>query len=79
VNDQGYEDWRRRRERSDVPAGFSDRVMAAVEAQEAGRRRAGLLLAALLASRLSRIGLCSLAAATCVFRLWHVVAVFVAQ
>ena len=79
MNEQNYEDWRRRRARSDVPADFSDRVMAAIEAQKARRRRASLLLAALLGSRLSRLGLCSLAAATCAFRLWNVVAIFVAQ
>lgn len=79
--DQDYEEWKRCRERVDVPPGFSERVMGAVEGYEAGRRRslAGRLLAALLASRLSKIGLCSLAAATCAFRLWHVVAIFVAQ
>jgi hypothetical protein len=32
-----------------------------------------------LSSRLSKIGVCSLAAAACAFRLWHVVAIFVAQ
>jgi hypothetical protein len=83
--DQGYDAWRRRgREHVEAPPGFSDRVMGAVETHSAesgwaGRSLAGRLLAALLASRLSRIGLCSLAAATCAFRLWHVVAILVAQ
>ena len=78
---QGYEDWLRWCQRVDVPPGFSDRVMSAVQVYESGRRRsrAGMLLAALLASRLSKIGLCFLAAATCAFRMWHVLAIFVAQ
>ena len=86
--DRWYEDWRRRRREEPAPPGFADRVLAAVAADtvaadkaahDAAKRSA--LAAALLAlwnSRLSRIGLCSLAAAACLFRLAHVVAIFVA-
>lgn len=80
--DHLYEDWKRRRGQADLSAGFADRVMAAVASHEAGRRQHSLLsglLLALLSSRLGRFGVVSLAAATCVVRLLHVVAMFVAQ
>lgn len=81
-HDQLYEDWKRRRGQGDPPPGFADKVMAAVASHEAGRRQRswlGGMLLALLSSRLGRISVVSLAAATCVVRLLHVFAMFVAQ
>ncbi len=81
-DDQHYEQWKRRRGAGAAPAGFADRVMAAIEAHVTNRRqrtRLQALLFAVLSSRLSRIGVGSLAAATCVYRLLHVFAIFVAQ
>jgi MoxR-like ATPase len=87
--DRWYEDWQRRRREEPAPPGFADRVLAAAAADrvaadkaaagDAAKRTAlAAALLALLNSRLSRIGLCSLAAAACLFRLAHVVAIFVA-
>jgi hypothetical protein len=86
-DDQWYDDWRRRRRQGEAPPGFAERVMGAVEAAEAdGRQRSRperspwhAMVAALVSSRLSKVAVCSLAAATCVLRLLHVVAIFVAQ
>jgi len=75
-DDKLYEQWKRRRAEADAPAGFADRVMTAIERQRTWL--ASAMLAA-LSSRLSRIGICSLAAAACVARLLHVFAIFVAQ
>ena len=82
--EQSYESWRRRAGREPAPADFADRVMAALAAEPAPavppeRTALGLLMLRLLRSRLSRIGIGSLAAAACVFRLLHVLALFVAQ
>jgi hypothetical protein len=81
-HDKLYEDWRRRCRQTDAPHGFADRVMAAIGSHETGKRQRSLLtgmMLALMSSRLGKISLCSLAAAICVFRLLHVVAIFVAQ
>jgi hypothetical protein len=75
-----YERWKDQRRQVEAPGDFAARVMAAVEAAEAqsrGRSFLTALLLALLSSRLGRISVCSLAAATCLMRLWHVVAIFV--
>jgi hypothetical protein len=79
--DTWYDDWKRRHGQGEPPPGFTDRLMVAVAAVEAQRQRSlwnGIVLA-LMSSRLSKIGICSLAAATCLFRLLHVVAIFIAQ
>ena len=85
--EQSYESWRRRAGREPAPADFADRVMAALAAEPSAtapavqqeRTALGLLMLRLLRSRLSRIGIGSLAAAACVFRLLHVLALLVAQ
>jgi hypothetical protein len=81
-DDKLYEQWKRRRAEGDAPAGLADRVMAAIESRETDQQQrtwlATMMLAA-LSSRLSRIGICSLAAAACVARLLHVFAIFVAR
>lgn len=77
-----YEQWKRRRGEADAPADFVDRVIAAIEAREIDQRRRSwqaTVIVAALSSRLSRIGICSLAAAACVARLLHVFSIFVAQ
>jgi hypothetical protein len=82
MEDARYEDWRRRRGEAPAPDGFADRVMAAVAGEQVARPQRAALLALWLAlwnARLGRIGVCSLAAAVCVLRLAHVVAIFVAQ
>jgi hypothetical protein len=81
-DDQLYHDWKRRRAQAETPAGFADRVMAAVHAHERDTRRRSRLhrvLLSLLASRRGRIAVCAVAALTCVFRLMHVAAIFYAQ
>jgi len=81
-DDKLYEQWKQRRAEADAPAGFADRIMAAIESRKTNERQrtwlATVMLAA-LSSRFSRIGICSLAAAACVARLMHVFAIFVAQ
>jgi negative regulator of sigma E activity len=85
-DEQWYEAWRRRASQEPAPAHFTERVMTALAAENAAaaevaqRQRSafGVLMLELLRSRLSRIGICSLAAAACVFRLLHVFALFVA-
>jgi hypothetical protein len=73
-----YEDWKRRRRQEPPPVGFAERVMAAVGAAEIERRSAlAAMLLAVWSWRASRIGVCTLAAAACLFRLAHVVAIFV--
>jgi hypothetical protein len=81
-DDKQYEEWKRRRAEGDAPASFADRVMAAIESREVSQRQRTWLatvLFAALSSRVSKIGICSLAAAACLFRLLHVFAIFVAQ
>jgi hypothetical protein len=80
--ESGYEQWKRRRSQEPAPPDFADRVMALLAAEKATRHERSVLAAvllALLSSRLSKIGVCSMAVAACVFRLLHVVAIFVAR
>jgi hypothetical protein len=77
--DDYYEAWKR--QRTDVPAGFADRVMAAVgqhEQQQTGLALARAWLAALLSSRAARFGLCSLAVLVGLFRVLQVLGLFLA-
>jgi len=77
-----YDAWRQRRGQEPAPPGFADRVMAAVAAEDTARQQRSLWSALLLtawSTRWSRIGLCSLAAVACAFRLLHVVALFISQ
>jgi hypothetical protein len=81
-DDMHYEQWKRRRAEGDAPADFAERVMAAIASRETNQRQRNWLATVMLAalsSRVSKIGICSLAAAACVFRLLHVFAIFVAQ
>jgi hypothetical protein len=79
-DDDRYEHWKRRRAETSVPADFADRVLAA--AREHGRARRwwlalqGLFLA-VVSSRLSKVGVCTLALLACVFRMISVLALFV--
>ena len=72
-----FEAWKERRSEEPAPLGFAQRVMAAVQPTEIRRQnRLAFLLAALWASRVSRMGVFVLAAVACVLRLSHVVAIF---
>ena len=80
-NDDVYERWRHAQASVDVPDGFADRVMAAVEQHD--RQRRGLafreLVRLLVASRLGRIAVWSLACSVCALRIAAVLAVFLVE
>ena len=76
--DNDLDAWRQARRVADVPVGFADRVMAAVE-QSQERVRLGLLrrlLLSTLARRVARTTLCLIATAVCISRVLHVFAIF---
>jgi hypothetical protein len=78
-HDDLYESWKRARAATAVPAGFADRVMAALKDSEGRKARPVSLrelLFALLTSRPGRVAVCSLAGAACLFRILHVLALF---
>ena len=81
MSDELYDRWKRRRSEAELPPRFAEDVMATITANaDAAKRSWGqALLLALLSSRLARIGVCSVAAAICVLRLWHAIAIFVPQ
>jgi hypothetical protein len=66
-----FEDWKRYRAGGEVPEGFVDTVLEAVRRREDGRAR--------LLARASRVVLCSLALAVCLFRIFQVVALFLVE
>ena len=70
-HDDPYEAWKRARAGAEVPAGFADRVMAAVRARQARRPVRPL-------SRAVRIGIGMAACAVCLLRILQIVAVFLA-
>jgi hypothetical protein len=69
-HDDPYEAWKHACARADVPAGFTDRVLAAARARQEPRTG---WLAALLLSPAVRVGIASLACAACLLRLLQVV------
>ena len=76
--DNDFESWRQARRMTDVPVGFADRVMAAVE-QSQQRVRLGLLRRLLLSTltrRVAKATVCVVATAVCAARVIHVFAVF---
>jgi hypothetical protein len=78
--DDRFEAWKRRRAAVEVPAGFADRILLAVAAQDKNvRSRAAFRsrLAVLLFSQPGKIGLGTLAGLVCLLRVLHVVAVFI--
>jgi hypothetical protein len=80
--DKLYHGWKNRRRQYPPPPGFSDRVLAAIDDSAPGLQHestAPWLVLPVLSTRLGRIAVGTLAAAMCVFRLWHVIAIFVAQ
>lgn len=82
MNDEPlYRDWIRARAEQPAPPGFADRVMAAAQDEDARRRRsfAAALMLSLLSSRAGRVAACTVAASCCLFRLMHVIAIFVAR
>jgi hypothetical protein len=79
-SDDAFEQWKSSRTAIDVPADFADRVMGSIEQWDAAhRRRHGLqaLVLAVLASRLGRVAIWSLACAACVARVGAILALFV--
>lgn len=77
--DEIYERWREARADAQVPGGFADRVMVAVESRERDARETALrgLLAAIARSRLARVAICSIAGAACLVRIGCLVSPFV--
>jgi hypothetical protein len=76
--DNDLESWRQARRVADVPVGFADRVMAAVE-QSQERIRLGLLRRLLLSTLVRRVAkttVCVVATAVCISRVIHVFAIF---
>jgi hypothetical protein len=76
--DNDLESWRQARRVADVPVGFADRVMAAVE-QSQERIRLGLLRRLLLSTLVRRVAkttACVVATAVCISRVIHVFAIF---
>jgi hypothetical protein len=79
-----YEAWKRRRSAARVPEGFADRVMSALRQEPAPRARTwrGIgpelerYLTALLASRLGKLGICTLGCLACTFRMLSLIALF---
>ncbi len=78
--DDIYERWREARADVEVPNGFADRVMIAVETSEEDARDAATrgVLALLLASRLARVAVYSIAGGACLMRIGCVVSTFIA-
>jgi hypothetical protein len=79
--DELYESWKRRRAQADIPADFTERVMAALPAGAAGGRPRlewPQWFFAVLASPLGRAGLCALACLVFALRLGSVIALFLA-
>jgi len=77
--DENYEQWRKARAKVEVPGGFADRVMAAVESREREVRESvacGLLIS-IVRSRLSRAAICSVAAAACLLRIGCLISTFI--
>jgi hypothetical protein len=80
--DERYRRWLEQRARTEVPAGFADRVLAAVTAREASRRPAGGaggVVLALFSPRWSKVGLCALGCLACVFRMAWIAALFLPE
>ena len=76
-----YESWRQLRRSTDVPSGFADGVMAAIE-QSQQRVRMGILRRLILstfARRAAKATVCIVAAVVCVARVIHVFAIFYVQ
>jgi hypothetical protein len=79
-----FEAWKRRRRASRVPDGFADRVMSALRQEPAPRAWAWRwigpeverFLTALLASRLGKLGICTLGCLACAFRILSLIALF---
>jgi hypothetical protein len=77
--DDLFERWKQQRRQPRAPAGFADRVMAAVpdaDLLKARRRALQAYLAALLSTKIGRLGVCSLAFLIGLFRLFQVVGIF---
>ena len=77
--DDVYERWREARAEVKAPDGFADRVMVAVEASEEDARDASRrgVLALLVASRLARGAVYSIAGGACLVRIGCVVSTFI--
>jgi len=77
-----YESWKRRRSTTSVPEGFADRVMSALGQAPEPRarlwpgRELDRFLNALLASRLGKLGICTLGGLACAFRILSLIALF---
>lgn len=78
--DDAYELWKSSRAAIEPPAGFEDRVMAAIEpfaaAQHRRRRGVQAFVLAVVASRLGRLAIWSLACAACAARVVGILALF---
>jgi hypothetical protein len=80
--DDAYERWKSSRAAANVSADFADRVMSSIEQVEAAsQRRRGLqaLVLALVASRIGRVTIWSLACAACAARVLGVLALFISS
>ena len=77
--DEIYEQWRKARADVQVPGGFADRVMVAVESRDRDARETVLrgLPVAIGRSRLARVAICSIAGAACLARIGCLVSTFV--
>ena len=76
--DEIYERWRKARADVQVPDGFADRVVVAVELRDRDARETVLrgLLVAIAASRLVRLAIFSIAGAACLARIGCLVSTF---
>src|SRR5262249_45872277 len=78
--DELYQAWKQHRSRNDVPANFTENVMASLHArqrQPTWRLGWGDLVLGLLCSRPGKVGICVLGCVVCAVRVLHVLALFI--